>query len=222
MPTFHHALRATVDFDSLKSVVALWALECDKLLVYEHNEIGKKVHCHILIEGHSSTAKNVEGARKTLYNIFERKFPGLKGQEHRAGKKFDGDYTYISYMSKGTNEPKYNKGYDTAYLEEKRKAWVKPQDHVKVSKDLANYLKYMNEEHIEYAFKKWKEDHPKPEDVSGKVHKFKFLQSWVLQAVIEEHSVLNQQARNMYNMLIQTYTYQNSIPNPHFEKWINR
>lgn len=222
MPTFHHALRCTVDFESLKSVVALWALECDKLLVYEHNEAGKKIHCHILIEGHSSSAKNVEGARKTLYNIFNRKFPGLTGQEHRAGKVFNGKYVYITYMTKGANEPKYNKGYDPAFLEEKRKEWQKGDDYVKVSKDLQNYKKYMDEEHIAYAFKKWKDDNPKPEDVTNKVHMYRFLQKWVLAAVIEEHSVLNQQARNMYNMLIQTYTYQNSIPNPHFEKWINR
>jgi len=213
--TESHAIRVTMDFASLKSVVALWALECNKLLAYEHHETGKKVHCHFLVEG-------ARACRKTFYNIFDRKFPGCEQQSWRAGKKFDGDYTYITYMSKGGNGSSlvYNMAYKPEYLEEMQKKWVAPEQYVKIPKQLEFYNNVMSDFLTDMAFDVWKKDNPKWQDEYGniKTAKYKFLTKWCFNAAAEHnHGLITQKTWADYHMLIQTYCYKNSIPNPSFK-----
>lgn len=213
--TESYAIRVTMDFPALASVVALWALECNKLLAYEHNESGKKVHCHFLVEG-------ARVCRKTFYNIFDRKFPGCDKQEWRAGKSFDGDYTYITYMSKGGmgSSLVYNKGYTKEYLEEMQKKWVVPEQYVKIPKQLEFYRNVMDDGLVEMAWTEWKKDNPKWQEdyISSQTAKYKFLTKWCFSASVEHnHSLVTQKTWADYHMLIQTYCYKHSIPNPSFK-----
>jgi len=215
-----YAIRVTMSFAEVKPVVALWALECNKLLAYEHHESGKKTHCHFLIEG-------ARQCRKTFYNIFDRKFPGLSGQQHRAGKNYDGDDTYITYMSKGGTDSSlvYNKGYLPEYLEEKTKAWQKTEQYVKVSKQVTQYQNYMDDMLIEQAFAQWKQDNPnwQTEFLEVKSAKYKFLTGWCMSAAVEHHSgIITQQTWCTYHMLMHTYCYKHSIPNISFKKRMER
>lgn len=216
---YAHCLRVTMSSLSLERVCALWALESDKLLVYEHeaDNSDKKIHCHILVEG----ARRV---RKTFTNILQNIYPDAKGNKWVAGKTFDGNYMYVSYMSKGKYNPSYNKGYTSEFIEEWKNKWVAPTDLVKISKDVADYNNYMGESLVQDAFDIWKKDNPKWQEQFANIKsaKYKFLQKWCMGVAMERHTVINLQCMNMYTMLINTYCYLHSIPNPLFEKKINK
>lgn len=122
MPHHTHIVRVTHGFAKVKAVIALWAMKCDKILVYEHREEGKKLHIHLLLEGCTVDKKQLRNlAQETMT---KEAFKGNENMSFRA-KDTDNIPRYITYMTKGVIlGPEYNKGYDLKYLEERRLAWV--------------------------------------------------------------------------------------------------
>lgn len=118
MPENHFA-RITHSFESCHRLVSRWALECDKIVVYEH--VGtqtEKIHIHLLILGSRL-------GKKQLRNIGQS-FVDLKGNKNCSFKVAESYDVPVTYMTKGVLQPKYNKGFTEEYLEERRKAWVEP------------------------------------------------------------------------------------------------
>lgn len=133
MPHHTHIVRVTHGFAKVKAVIALWAMKCDKILVYEHREEGKKLHIHLLLEGCTVDKKQLRNlAQETMT---KEAFKGNENMSFRA-KDTDNIPRYITYMTKGVIlGPEYNKGYDLKYLEERRLAWV-AGDKVRASRVL--------------------------------------------------------------------------------------
>lgn len=126
MPHSSFFARISRPYSDLSGVIARWALRCDKVLVYEH--IGsetEKVHIHAAIYGANCD-------KKTLKNDY--KHLRLNGNEDHSWKEWDGVDTAVTYMTKGELDPKYNKGYTQARLDELKAAWVQPKEYEKKSK----------------------------------------------------------------------------------------
>lgn len=134
-----YAVRVTHAYESVKAFIGVWALKCDKLLVYEHNEVGKKIHIHVQIMGTSVDKKqlrNIAGA-----TLSPSLFKGNENMSFRTGDMDDPDKN-ITYMSKGLLEPSYNKGYDPDFLEQQRLKWVLPTQYKKISSWEKLWLEY--------------------------------------------------------------------------------
>jgi len=128
MPEDYFA-RITHSYESLARLVSRWALECDKIIVYEH--VGtqtEKVHCHMVILGSRL-------GKKQLRNIGQG-FVDLKGNKNCSFKACETYDIPITYMTKGNLTPKYNKGFEEDYVEQRRAAWVEPSQ-VKSKDELA-------------------------------------------------------------------------------------
>lgn len=116
-------VRITRSYEFLQRIIGAWALKCDKLIVYEHEgEKTEKIHVHILMYGMVDTWDNFKKIAKKLLPDGEE----FKGNEDWSIKK---KYEYrpqdtIKYMSKGTLEPVYNKGYTQEEVDAAKAAWL--------------------------------------------------------------------------------------------------
>lgn len=127
----HYAVRITHSYSVAQSVAHVWALRADKVLVYEHsketNTARDKTHIHMLLV-------NTSIDKKQLRNIAKETNVPTKGNENMSFKMAEQPFTkYITYMSKGVLQPKYNKGFTPEELEEYRLLWVEPNVYVKES-----------------------------------------------------------------------------------------
>lgn len=122
-----YAVRITAPYADVVRLVASWALKADTILCYEHvGEKTKKPHVHLLIEN-TITA---DGLRKDAKSL------GYQFKGNRCWSFKTADETlehYMTYMSKGRFEPKYNKGYDTELIAKCKAAWVEPSKQTKKS-----------------------------------------------------------------------------------------
>lgn len=120
----NYAIRITRSYNVLGTVIEKMSGKCKALLAYEHTQ-SKRVHCHLLlVECQVST--------DTLKNYVKAKL-GVIDKDDWSFKKCSSDYNrYIIYMSKGNIDPSYNKGYDAAFLQQKKMEWVPPQNTIKV------------------------------------------------------------------------------------------
>lgn len=134
MPT-HFAARITLPFSDLSGAVRAWSLKCDKLLCYEHlaDEKVNRTHCHLLMMYTGCTAENLKTIMKEY--VDESKIEGgnsfwsfkTKSKKHGAVTEETAP-KYIVYMSKGVYDAKYVKGYEASYLDERKAAWVQPEE----------------------------------------------------------------------------------------------
>lgn len=122
-----HVCRITRSYAELIRVFSNWTEVSDQVLVYEHpagisrrTNKTQKEHCHVLIQG---CTIGDEALKKRIKNIIQ-----LSGNGDWSWSKanYEGKEKYITYMSKGQYQPKYNKGYDPGELEELRGKWVEP------------------------------------------------------------------------------------------------
>jgi len=125
----HYAVRVTHSWVLAQSVVHLWALRADKVLVYEHstetNTSADKTHIHMLLV-------NTSIDKKQLRNIAKETVVPVKGNENMSFKTAEEPFgKYITYMTKGVLQPVYNKGFTPEELEECRQAWVAPNVYIK-------------------------------------------------------------------------------------------
>jgi len=199
-----YAVRITHSYEQAKPIIHLWAMRCDKMLVYEH--IGgttNKTHIHISLLG-----TNVD--KKQLRNIAaETKIP-VAGNEYMSFKKWDRDEEYIKYMSKGKHDPKYNKGYEEIELLEIKKRWVetrlidKPDKTDKILDDFDTYI-----------FDNGVVD-------LGQIMNFYELRTATLKFVFARHTGrrhrLDMKAKNLFTMIMNTYIYANKVPIPKGEE----
>lgn len=138
MPALNYAVRLRASYEALATTCSDWAARCEKMLCYEHPDDPKNIHCHFLLVGVRDSTDTLKRDYK-LHGL-ELKGPGQVSFK-LSFKLKDGTNIciteatipkYITYMSKGKYDPKYNKGYDPEILELYKKAWV---DHPKQSRE---------------------------------------------------------------------------------------
>jgi len=200
-----YACRITHSYEVAKRVVGLWSLRCDKLIAYEHvGDKSGKVHIHLALLG-----TNVD--KKQLRNIAASTNLPIAGNENCSFKEWDGDATYITYMSKGKLDPMYNKGYEVSDLQNLRSLWVEPHKYVR-NDTTDNYLaKFDN-----YVFGKNIVE-------IGMNMNFYQLRTTVKRFVFDEchrgeRPRWGQAEIAIYKMIMNTYIFQNNITIPDDEK----
>lgn len=96
-------VRITRPFSDLSGLVHTWSQRCDKMVVYEHiGDQTEKTHIHMVVYKPDVCKKQLKNLVPT-YN--------LNGNKDWSFKEYDGDETAMVYMTKGSLEPKFIKGY---------------------------------------------------------------------------------------------------------------
>jgi len=130
MPPRNIAVRLTASFETLRTTVSDWSMVCKYLICYEHPE-ENNVHCHLLLTG-------VYCSDQHLKDVMRDHGVSLKGAGQLSFKATYKDQTldrkvditdettpkYITYMSKGKYDPKYNKGFIESDIERYKSLWV--------------------------------------------------------------------------------------------------
>lgn len=109
--------RVRASYTSVREAFNQIAIKCERIIVYEHNERADNVHIHFLIEGNQVSTDTIKNYFKRLG--FEPGDNGCNWSFVRAT-----DRGCITYMSKGTLEPVFIKGYDQEELTSLKTAWV--------------------------------------------------------------------------------------------------
>lgn len=133
------AVRITLPFSDLSGTVRAWALKADQLVCYEHQgkKSGKR-HVHMLLLGVVVDKERLKQVAKQY---------GLEGggNEFWSFKKAKPETRrYITYMTEGTNDPMYNKGFEDDYLqackEEYEKGEAEPSRNEKLCKEFEDIV----------------------------------------------------------------------------------
>lgn len=134
-------VRISRSYDDVKSLIAFWALKCDKLIAYEHeaDDEVSRTHMHILMYGMDSTWDNFQKLVKNEFKI-AAEFYGNSDWSKARKYQYDAQAT-IKYMSKGCLEPKYNKGYTDEEVAAAKALW-KPAEESR-TKDQEMYEEFM-------------------------------------------------------------------------------
>lgn len=134
----HAFVRIVMAYDDVKSLVAAWSQLCEKLICYEHvGEKTEKVHVHILMY-------NMSRSWKQFQNIMKRDFPSIHGNQSYSKKKayrYD-SFATIKYMSKGSLDPSYNKGYSQEEIATAKGSWT--HEVIKKSKFQEQWERFPN------------------------------------------------------------------------------
>ena len=129
MPARDIAIRLTASYEALMSTVSDWSLVSKQLICYEHPEPAN-VHCHLLLTGvycldqhlkdimwsHGVTCKGAgQLSFKASFKTPEKKVVEISEEAYPK---------YITYMSKGQYDPKYNKGFSDDKVTSYKQAWT--------------------------------------------------------------------------------------------------
>jgi len=213
MPSFNYAVRITRSYDYCQRMVAHWATRCDKILAYEHvGTTTEKIHIHLLI---INSVLPVDTLKKQVKTLGASIFKGngdwsFKTKDAKYGPVTDSQ-DYVTYMTKGTHDPKYNKGYEPEYLAECKKNWV---DNTKTSKLRLEYN----------AFVRTLQDIEIPKhlsiSVSGTVYPgFDIVKNRALRFAYQTYDMICPQSMQMMKSLTLTYCYEREIDYDHKYLW---
>jgi len=201
-----YAVRITHSFEVAQAIVHQWAMKCDKILAYEHNgNVTGKAHIHLLLSG---TVVD----KKQLRNIAASTKIPVKGNEYMSFKEWDGNESYITYMTKGIHNAKYNKGFEGANLLRLQALWVEPRAFVKQSKNsiiCGDFYKYEFEE---------------TGDSSCPLAFYPLrtlVKAFVFNRMGEINGCWDISNINMYKMIMNTYIYKHKVSIPKGEKLWN-
>lgn len=202
-------VRITRSYSDLSGMVAIWSERASKVVVYEHTgEQTEKTHIHMVIIG-SSVCK------KQLKNLVG--YLNLKGNEDWSFKDYDGNETAMTYMTKGTLDPKYIKGYTAQDAETWKSLWRPGRRNMRVAdiEELWNSC-FGNREQAEIDRELYFKQYPdRP------------LFDWVLHYAREAAFSWNKafwtiKAKNDYKCLVHTYVYRYSVSIPidkRYDSW---
>lgn len=126
----NYAVRITRSYAAVERAVVAVALRCDKVLAYEHvGDATEKVHIHLMLIGVRCDKKTIQKTMKDACPEVAR----FKGNGDWSFKTKDAKYgdvedspKYITYMTKGKFDAKYNKGYSQEELDNAKANWKEP------------------------------------------------------------------------------------------------
>lgn len=128
------AIRISNSFHELRQFCDQLVLCCDKVVIYEHE--ASRVHIHgLLINCKVSTDTLKNYVKRTLSITSYPKSDWSFKTLHEGGNVND---DFIVYMSKGSIEPRFVKGYTDSEIELYRSKWVEKERFVK-KKQLTQY-----------------------------------------------------------------------------------
>lgn len=119
------ACRLTYTFNRVEKAFEEIAKNCDKVVVYAHNDDCERPHIHFLIE-------NLKKSTDTVKNwivkaLSEKPTKDMWSMKSTYGKeKLPVDYGYITYMSKGKYDPVFQNGFRESTINEYKSKWVEP------------------------------------------------------------------------------------------------
>jgi len=112
-----YALRITRTGEELKPFWERVAAVTVRLIAYEHTD-GERTHCHALVEGVTVSTDTMKNWIKAALQV--KTFP----KQDWSFKAADQDGKYITYMSKGTLDPIFTKGYDPEEVRRLKGTWI--------------------------------------------------------------------------------------------------
>lgn len=215
-------VRITHGYEALRSLCSVWAMECEKMVVYEHvGSQTEKVHCHMVILG-----SRIQ--KKQLRNLGSQ-YVVLKGNEYCSFKECVSWETPVTYMTKGQLDPKYYKGFTEQELNDAKERWVEPSPEI--SRDRAVYQQCFPDKKRKGCFierdtcdgdcinvvhfgTEWLADNPK-----CNVCTFKRIKLHARHYVFDKFKVWNMKSMNIYKMLVYTYCMEKNISLPGDSQW---
>lgn len=136
---YDYFIRITHSYLSLAPLLGVWALQCEKLVAYEHvGTLTEKVHCHLVMLGSRIQKKQLRNLGQPMID--------LKGNENCSFKECVSWEQPIVYMTKGLLDAVYNKGFDPAMLIASKAKWVAPKHYIKRSQNEVFYDSWENNE----------------------------------------------------------------------------
>ena len=194
-------IRITHTYDECKHIVSRWAMECDKMAVYEHvGERTKKEHIHIAIKGSRVQGKQLRNIAKSVSQV------SLKGNENCSMKEWKNNDTPLVYMTKGQLKPRYLRGWSEAEAEQWRSQWVEPTPK---SRKLSEIQKLYEAELANVNLKlKWEEYNKSNPEISWHA----FLSKYIWRLAYEHNNCfVSMKTINDNRSLFMTYCYRNGI-----------
>lgn len=212
--SYDYFVRITHPYATLVPLVSDWALKCEKMAVYEHvGSATEKVHCHLVIIGSRIQKKQLRNIA-LLYNI------DLRGNEMCSFKICISPEVPLIYMTKGSIDPSYIKGWEPSEARLWKAKWVAPTKHVKIGSDEM----YYNDMIMDWDLKRAFDDDPTNNKIIGREERdraiFLYIKHWFRNAVfIQERRIWNMKAILKYKMCMMTYCMRNNITIPRDTKW---
>lgn len=213
----NYAVRVTRSYEQCAAWVARLSLRCDKLLAYEH--VGtetEKVHIHLMLVGVRCDVDTLKNDAKATG------LGALKGNGDWTFKTKDKKYgdvtdspTYITYMTKGIHDPKYNKGYTAEEVAACKAAFVNHDGKSRDEKEYAAFEERLRGENIEKD--KW-------ELVNNKMLEtypgFTKVRKLAINYALAKCKVMNIKCKNLAQMLYNTYCWRHEVPKPErYDRW---
>jgi len=128
----HYAVRLTKSYEDCSGAILRIANVVERLIVYEHE--ASRTHVHMLLD-------NCSVSTDTLKNYIKKELGVINSRDwsfKTAQKSVMSYANYIKYMYKGTNKPKYNKGFKEEEIAFAESLWIpvnaNANDNVIVSK----------------------------------------------------------------------------------------
>jgi len=205
MPPSNYAVRLRLPYDELRQAISAWALECSKVVAYEHPEDGN-VHCHLALMGYYGSKQHLKDVLHAHGLVFTPQQWSFKETFKAPRSKECIDITdatlpgYITYMSKGKYAPSYVKGVSYDICEKQRLLWVQHQGPETKSKSvdrklLDDFSNMMLQDQINNTIGVEIRD---PQRVRSIAFTY---------AIAQNDGVINMNCRKMAKMLSDSYSY---------------
>lgn len=198
-----YACRITYGKEVVKHIAAIWALQCEKLIAFEHTDAAK-IHCHLLII--NSRVKS-----KQMRNLSRNCGVDVKGNANMSFKAYDENETYLVYMTKGQFSPFYLLGFTQDQCEDAKKLWVPSSQRnakAELFKKLEACVDFNGSEFKEMVIKLLQigeKGDVRFEYVRSKAHKLAFTNNKMF---------ADGKFFSDYKMLVYTYCFRNNIAVP--------
>lgn len=231
----NYAVRIASPYSKIERGVQSVALRADKVLAYEHvGTVTEKIHVHLVIMGARCDVKTlksdmvkggvvVKGATATNGDWSWK--TSFKDKVTKEVISIDDTNVnkYVTYMTKGNLDPKYNKGFTDEVIADAKSQWVDPplkqasrqerlyyEFDVLIPKDLPTscvFVEFIDGTQVTY---------PK-----GKYRGFEYVRNMAFKFAMEKcRGILGPGAKSMIQMLYQTYCFKHGIAiDPKFDRW---
>jgi len=208
-------VRITRPFADLSGLVHAWADRCEKMVVYEHiGDQTEKTHIHMVVYKPDVGKKQLKNLVPT-YN--------LNGNKDWSFKAYNGDDTAMVYMTKGSLEPKFMKGYNIEDADFWKSQFVpgreKPNRLLQLYEDTLG-----DEEHIRYLLEENRSAKWRAYEQAGTLQKDRAFDNELDFELIKEIAkesafraskrIWSQKTMNDYKSMIYTYLMRNDVKVP--------
>jgi len=126
-------VRVTESYEALSGFIDKLALDCEKLVVYEHNGTRKHIHFYAVNCRIKTDAIKTRIKKHLHVTVYDKSNWSFKSAD---------DSGCITYMSKGTIEPSYVKGFTREEIIEHKDRWVERTPETSLPKKTSTVTQY--------------------------------------------------------------------------------